>query len=161
MAFKDRLREAREKAGLDQNEVARLVGNISNTSISNYENGTSFPKTEILYKLFNVLNTSPNFLFQDEVNIDEENNNNRIKITISKKLYEFIDMYESLDKYGKNLIEKVLEMEYERCKNNNYIAKPKIKKNDFNKPNYEDEYHEVLSEIGKKIIEDNNLNQKK
>lgn len=69
MAFKDRLKEARENAGLDQNEVAKRIGNLSNTSISNYENGTSFPKTPILFKLFEVLNTTPNFLFQDEVNI--------------------------------------------------------------------------------------------
>lgn len=71
MAFKDRLKEARESAGLDQNEVAKRIGNLSNTSISNYENGTSFPKTPILFKLFEVLNTTPNFLFQDEVDISK------------------------------------------------------------------------------------------
>lgn len=153
MAFKERLREAREKAGLDQNELAKLVGNITNSSISNYEKGTSFPKTEVLFKLFNVLGTTPNFLFQDEIDI---NKISKMKKNISKKEEEIIDKYNSLDAYGKNLIDKILELECERCKND-LKNKPKINDNS----DYENEYHEILGQIGKKIINDMDLAEKK
>lgn len=153
MAFKDRLKEAREKSGLDQSELAKLVGNITNSSISNYEKGTSFPKTEVLYKLFNVLGTTPNFLFQDEIDIDKIN---KMKKNVSKKEEEIINKYNSLDVYGKKLIDKILDLECERCKDN-LKNKAKISDN----ADYETEYHEVLGQIGKKIINDMNLAETK
>ena len=81
MAFKDRLKEAREQAGLNQTELAELLGNVTNKTISSYENGNSFPKTDILYKIFDVLHTTPNFLFQDVVNIQKKT---KEELTISE-----------------------------------------------------------------------------
>ena len=43
----DRLRKAREHAGLDQTELADLVG-ISRNTISNYERGQTAPKRPVL-----------------------------------------------------------------------------------------------------------------
>lgn len=88
MAFKDRLKEAREQAGLNQTELAELLGNVTNKTISSYENGNSFPKTEILYKMFDVLHTTPNFLFQDVVKHSKKNKRriNSTRIWIYQKI---------------------------------------------------------------------------
>lgn len=64
MAFADRLKQAREAAGLTQLELAKRL-NITKSSICNYENGISSPKEEIMLRLFDVLDVTPNFLFQD------------------------------------------------------------------------------------------------
>lgn len=61
-----RIREAREKLGLTQKELASKVG-ITPSAITNYENDTSHPKEVILYKLIEVLQVEPNYLFQDSV----------------------------------------------------------------------------------------------
>ena len=111
MAFKDRLKEAREQAGLNQTELAELLGNVTNKTISSYENGNSFPKTDILYKIFDVLHTTPNFLFQDVVNIQKKT---KEELTISE--CEMLKKYRKLDIYGKEVIDNILTIEYERCK---------------------------------------------
>ena len=136
MAFKDRLREAREAAGLDQSDVAKLIGNLSNTSISNYENGTSFPKTEILFKLFEVLGTTPNFLFQDEVDIP--------KILQKQKIYSLPEVVIGKNgkrevRYSNETIEKnndtlLAEMGVKRT---NYIVNKKNEKTELSDNEYD------------------------
>lgn len=118
MAFKDRLKEAREQAGLNQTELAELLGNVTNKTISSYENGNSFPKTDILYKIFDVLHTTPNFLFQDVVNIQKKT---KEELTISE--CEMLKKYRKLDIYGKKVVDNILVIEHERCRvYNEYIT---------------------------------------
>ena len=64
MSFSERLKQAREMAGLTQLELAKRL-NITKSSICNYENGVSSPKEEIMLRIFDALNVTPNFLFQD------------------------------------------------------------------------------------------------
>ena len=64
MSFGDRLKEARDLKGYSRTELA-LKLNITTSAISNYENGVSSPKEEILLRIFDVLEVEPNFLFQD------------------------------------------------------------------------------------------------
>lgn len=66
MSFQNRLKQAREMKKIDRKELAEKVG-VTVSSISNYENGISVPKTEIMYKLLSVLEIDANFLFQDEI----------------------------------------------------------------------------------------------
>lgn len=68
MSFRDRLKEARMAKGFKQIELSELIG-LSKNAVSNYENGTSNPNVDVLYKIFDVLDVDPNFLFQDEVSI--------------------------------------------------------------------------------------------
>lgn len=118
MAFKDRLKEARELAGLNQTELAELLGNVTNKTISSYENGNSFPKTDILYKIFDVLHTTPNFLFQDVVNIQK-----KTKEELTTSECEMLKKYRKLDIYGKKVVDSILVIEHERCRvYNEYIT---------------------------------------
>ena len=64
MRFGDRMRTRREELGLSQKALAAMMG-ISSSAIGNYESGTSFPKEEVLLRLFDCLETDPNTLFQD------------------------------------------------------------------------------------------------
>ena len=65
MSFEGRLRQAREMAGLTQQDLAEKLG-VTKNSISNYENGVSSPKWDVLVKIFDVLCVDPNFLYQDD-----------------------------------------------------------------------------------------------
>lgn len=71
--FKKRLREAREKANMRQDEFAQKVG-IARASASYYENekNNSLPNIEVLYRMASVLGVSYNYLMGDDdcINID-------------------------------------------------------------------------------------------
>ena len=62
-----RLRTARTKAKLTQEELGRKV-NTTKGTISNYENGHSTPSNEMLLLLSNALNTTTDYLLGRENN---------------------------------------------------------------------------------------------
>lgn len=64
MSFGDQLKKRREELGISRAAFAEQLG-VSASAISNYENGLSFPKEEVMLRLFDCLRTDPNFLFQD------------------------------------------------------------------------------------------------
>lgn len=64
MGIGKRLKEAREAAGLTQEELGKLVG-VTGSAITNYEKEVSHPKESVMYALFNALRVEPNYLFQD------------------------------------------------------------------------------------------------
>ena len=64
-SFASRLRQAREQAGFTQQDLAKKLG-VTKNAISNYENGVSSPKWEILVEIFDILHVDPNFLYQDD-----------------------------------------------------------------------------------------------
>ena len=67
MKFCEKLKEARTKAGLKQEELAKALG-VSLRTITNYESGERYPKKrEIYYKLAELFHTEENyFLNEDE-----------------------------------------------------------------------------------------------
>ena len=50
MGIGKRLKEAREKSGLTQEELARKIG-VTGSAITNYEKETSHPKEPVMYAL--------------------------------------------------------------------------------------------------------------
>ncbi|MGM9619531.1 MAG: XRE family transcriptional regulator [Oscillospiraceae bacterium] len=64
MSLGERIRQRREELGLSRLELAELLG-VSRSAVGNYEIGISAPREEVLLKLFEVLQTEPNYLFQD------------------------------------------------------------------------------------------------
>lgn len=67
MKFGEKLKEARTRAGLKQEELAKALG-VSLRTITNYESGERYPKKrEIYYKLAELFHTEENyFLNEDE-----------------------------------------------------------------------------------------------
>lgn len=63
----NRLKEAREEKELNQEQLAKLVGAMGKSSVSNWENGYSTPTLETAIKLSRVLNKDIEFLFGYDV----------------------------------------------------------------------------------------------
>jgi len=60
-----RIQEIRKQRKLTQEKVAEIM-NIETTSLSNIENGKYYPSAENLEKIAQILNISPQILFQFE-----------------------------------------------------------------------------------------------
>jgi len=102
-----RIKERREEINITQEELARLLG-VSKGAIGNYESGFSYPKIENMTKLFEVLKTDANYLFQDNINDMEEE-----KFTFNER--QHIKKYRTLDEYGKEAVDNLLDVEHRRC----------------------------------------------
>lgn len=108
MGIGKRIKEARERLGMTQNELADLVG-VTGSAITNYEKETSHPKEPIMYKLFDALQVDANYLFQDVVNVPKKMND----VTFAE--FEHIKKYRDLDDHGKEIVDIILKKEHERC----------------------------------------------
>lgn len=109
MSLASRLKQRREELGLTQVELAKLIG-VTKGAVGNYETGLSSMKAEVLYRICDVLKCDPNFLFQDEMNILQIQQTDRI----SRSETVFIKKYRALDDYGRETVNLVLDREYNR-----------------------------------------------
>lgn len=66
-----KIREARERCGLSQQELANLMGWKSHTSLVAIENGSQAVKTWELLKLAIIMKVSPESLYSEETNVVE------------------------------------------------------------------------------------------
>lgn len=64
MTFGERIRARRDELHMTRAELASLLG-VSVSAISNYETNISFPKEDVVLRIFDCLDTDPNTLFQD------------------------------------------------------------------------------------------------
>lgn len=64
MSFGERMKCRREELALSRPQLAERLG-VSPSAVSNYENGLSFPREDVMLRLFDCLETEPNILFQD------------------------------------------------------------------------------------------------
>ncbi|MEE0745084.1 MAG: XRE family transcriptional regulator [Anaerovoracaceae bacterium] len=108
MSVGSRIKELRENKNISRNELADLLG-VTVGSISNYENEVSSPKEPILFKIMEVLHCDANYLFQDAINMPTMEN------TVSVEEHDIIKKYRTLDTYGKDAVDSVLDIEYTRC----------------------------------------------
>lgn len=106
MGIGRRIKEAREKLGLTQSELAEKIG-VTGSAITNYEKETSHPKEPIMYKLLEVLHVDANYLFQDVVSVKYE-------FKADYKEQKIIEKYRNLDDHGKKTVDFILDRETER-----------------------------------------------
>ena len=100
MSFGDQLKQCREEMGISRGEIAERLG-ISVSAISNYENGLSFPKEEVMLRLFDCLNTEPNVLFRDSFRGGKQVLGRSEEILLKK--------YRSLSPSGREAVRAVLD----------------------------------------------------
>lgn len=100
MSLGKRMQEQRERLGLSQAALARLLG-VSQSTIGNYEAGISFPKEDVMLRLFDCLNTEPNTLFQDSFRSGGE------VLTSSEK--QMLKRYRGLSPKGKETVRSMIE----------------------------------------------------
>ena len=99
MTFGQRLRQRREALGLSRDELAERLG-ISRSAIGNYETGVSFPKEEVMLRLFDSLRIDPNYLFQDSFSAPESGLNHAERTLLEK--------YRSLPLVGRRTVQSVV-----------------------------------------------------
>ncbi|MBC1307942.1 helix-turn-helix domain-containing protein [Listeria booriae] len=103
MLFKDRLKYLRKKKGITQAELGEKV-NVTNVSISGYENGNRFPDTETLEKLASYFEVSTDYLLgrTDSPNTEGTKKYNSIDdIVKDKELHQWL--FDLLDKNPESL----------------------------------------------------------
>ena len=64
----DRIREARVKLNLSQEELGEKIG-VTKVSVSGYEKGTKNPKLNVFVKLVNTLDLTPDQLLNHDINV--------------------------------------------------------------------------------------------
>jgi len=106
MAIGKRIKEARLKKSLTQEELAKIVG-VTKGAIANYESNTSNPKEPIMYALIEALDVDANFLFQDCVKIKKAPTYSVEAMTLARD-------YDSLDKWGQKQVRSTADIEIER-----------------------------------------------
>ena len=66
----NRIRKYRENQGLNQKELAQLIG-VSNSRVSNWEQGINRPDADILADICRALNVSPSELLDVRLSSDD------------------------------------------------------------------------------------------
>ena len=101
-SFSENLRHARTERGLSQEQLAKLIGVKSGSVIYNWESCTARPDIDKIFKICEVLQISANYLFNtsDDYPSTEE-------MSVIKK-------YRTLDTFGRDAVDTILNIEYER-----------------------------------------------
>lgn len=102
MGIGERIKEARERAGLTQEELGKIVG-VTGSAITNYEKETSHPKEPVMYALIDALDVDANFLFQDCIST--------VKATppVSKEAMKIATAFDKASEKDKNTVRQVLD----------------------------------------------------
>lgn len=110
-----RIKARREELGISREDLANRIGVSGFGAISNYENGISVPKTEVLVKLLEALDIDANYLFVGCTPGSKTQNSKPITDEEKEAIYKF----RILDDYGKKIVKFILETEYDRCQSQN------------------------------------------
>lgn len=102
MNIGQRIKKQRLTLHMTREELASKL-DVSVGAISNYENGISIPKTEILVRLFSVLNCDANYLYQDMIPQSIH------FFTQEEQL--LIHQYRKLSSSGRSFVQTVIEHE--------------------------------------------------
>lgn len=100
--FGDRLKKARISKNLKQSELAQML-DVRNTTISNWEKGISNPDIEIVSLICRVLDVPASYFFDDSTS----------KEVLSFSEKEHLKKYRSLEDHGKDIVDTILNKEYE------------------------------------------------
>ncbi|WP_418427946.1 helix-turn-helix transcriptional regulator [Anaerotruncus massiliensis (ex Liu et al. 2021)] len=106
MGIGKRIKEARERLGLTQEELGKLVG-VTGSSITNYEKETSHPKEPVMYALIKALDVDANYLFQDCVAIKKAP-------ALPVEAIKVAQDYNTLDDHGRRAVRAILSEEIDR-----------------------------------------------
>lgn len=107
MALGDRIKEARVKSGLTQEQLASMIG-VAKSTITGYEKGNRIPPAATVGEIADATNVDANFLYQDEVKERRENNVSLEELSIIKK-YRYITEHSP---EGASVVDTVLDREY-------------------------------------------------
>ena len=99
MSLGKRIQGCREALGLSQAALAKLLG-VSQSTVGNYEADISFPKEEVLLRLFDCLETDPDTLFRDSFRFGAD------VLTHSER--QMLEQYRGLSPKGRETVRSVV-----------------------------------------------------
>ncbi len=117
----ERIKNSREKLGLLQSQLAKLIGVKSAGVISNWENDINKPDADKIVKLCDVLDVSLSYL----LNYFGETDND---FSLIEK--DMVKKYRTLDEHGKTVVDCLLSEEYKRMINDRSIEDSDIEQED-------------------------------
>lgn len=109
MEFGDRLIQVRKEHGYTREALAQSLG-ISKYTLRNYELEATEPGHSFLIQISDIFDVSIDYLLGIT---NEKERTAQHKLKTSE--YAHIEKYRTLDSYGKNAIDSLLNIEYERC----------------------------------------------
>ena len=99
MSFGEQMRLRREALSLSRAQLAARLG-VSPSAISNYENGLSSPKEDVLLRLFDALDVDPNYLFRGAFHAECS--------TFSREEQDLIEAYRALPPIGRETVRSLI-----------------------------------------------------
>lgn len=127
MAFGERIKEIRKRNNMTQTELAELM-KVTKGTVSTWETNRRTPSVDTYFELGSFLGVDIGYLLGD-------NNNNQsteptgeeieqiCAWTAEDNLTEDIEKYLKLDEYGREVVEILIQKEFERCKEQNTLVK--------------------------------------
>ena len=100
MSFGERLRTRREELALSRAELAEKLG-VTRSAIGNYETGVSFPKEDILLRLFDCLQVDPNYLYGDSFRSTSQR--------LTHQEQRLLEQYRSLPASGREAVRTLVQ----------------------------------------------------
>jgi transcriptional regulator with XRE-family HTH domain len=100
MSFGDRLRTRREELNITRSDLADALG-VSRSAIGNYETGVSFPKEDVMLRLFDCLRVDPNYLYKDSYHGEEQ--------VLSHQERQLLEKYRTLPSVGRETVRSVVD----------------------------------------------------
>lgn len=105
MRIGSNIRTLRRQRGITQELLALRIG-VTPSAVGNYERDISFPKEDVLDRLFGALDCTPNELFGFESLLSDEE-------------FAHLKKYHDLDAHGRELVDACTEIELGRIAEEN------------------------------------------
>lgn len=121
MGVGSRIQERRRELDMSRSELANQVG-ITPSAIANYENSVSYPKKEILIALMATLQVDANYLYRDY--LSDQMVRTMCDGMVQEREQESIDKYRKLSDAGKEVVNMVIDEEYQRLERHGWDYYP-------------------------------------
>lgn len=121
MKIGNQIRHRRTELNLSRGELANKI-QVTPSAIANYENGVSYPKPDILVALMNALDVDANYLYWNY--LSNSTIQRLYRKVLSPEEKESILKYRELSENGKSLVRLIIDEEYKRMNQSEYINLP-------------------------------------
>lgn len=125
MDYATRIKELRKANGYTQITLAKALG-LSKGTVAMWETGKRAPGYEVINQLSDMFDRRIDYIlgYSDDESSPkptEEDIDQIGKWDIEEHLQEAIDMFLTLDSYGRNAVEQLIRNEYQRCYEQNNL----------------------------------------
>lgn len=121
MGIGEKLKQRRLELHLSRNELAQKV-KVTASAIANYENNISYPKPDILVSLMNALEVDANYLYRDVLTVNPTGR--IVEGVLPADEERALARYRVLDESGKKMVKMVIDEEYRRVKQEEWVTFP-------------------------------------